>query len=84
MVNVTDVNAWRIQNMDSGNTSDLLTFVRSIARHYLRCFEKSSVSRRRTRSVLIRIVQHEWGHVLAKLKLTFDVASVIFEHVGDA
>ncbi|KAJ8928709.1 hypothetical protein NQ314_018719 [Rhamnusium bicolor] len=40
MLNVSVVNAWRIQNLSCEKNTDLLTFVRSIARHYLRCFEK--------------------------------------------
>nr|CAH7752416.1 unnamed protein product [Callosobruchus chinensis] len=68
MVNTALVNAWRIHMLNSGKQKvDLLSFIRSVTRHYLRCFSKASYSKTRpSPPVPTSIVQDEGGHFPGK------------------
>nr|CAH7737569.1 unnamed protein product [Callosobruchus chinensis] len=68
MVNTALVNAWRMHMLNSGKQKvDLLSFIRSVTRHYLRCFSKASYSKTRpSPPVPTSIVQDEGGHFPGK------------------
>lgn len=68
MVNVSVVNAWRIHNLACENKTDLLTFVRNITRHYLKCCTKSSISSRPSGTIPTSIKKHEGGHFPGKIE----------------
>lgn len=68
MVNTSLVNAWRIYTLDRKKV-DLLEFIRSVARHYLRCDTKSTFSNTKpSASVVKSIVRDEGGHFPGKLE----------------
>lgn len=66
MLNVAVVNAWRLHLL-AGGTEDLLNFIRNIARHYMRVFEKAAHSRHSS-TVPNSIVQSEGGHFPKKIE----------------
>nr|CAI5841887.1 unnamed protein product [Callosobruchus analis] len=69
MLNAAVVNAWRLQMSADNKEADLLEFQRQIARHYLRCFQKSCFSRKRPAgSVPVSLISNEGGHFAKKIE----------------
>lgn len=68
MINAAVVNAWRLQISAGNKEMDLLEFQREVVRHYLRCFPKSTYTRKRTTgSVPVSLTKNEGGHFPRKI-----------------
>lgn len=68
LVNVSAVNAWRLRLLACNEKTDLLTYIRNVTRHYLRCYDKTNYKKRPSASVPKSILQDEGGHFPEKIE----------------
>lgn len=68
MLNMATVNAWKIHQVVSDEPMDLLAFLRTVTRYYLRLGTRNQSIRRRPASTVCDIVLDKGGHFQHKLE----------------